>query len=109
MTTGELYFCRADLFHGESEGLPPEDYKPFSHLNPLDLRDKQELDNYIDGVAEFRTSFYLNCWHLFREETSKMWNEYGEDGVALCSRYRLLKSALDAMNDRTFLAERYAL
>jgi hypothetical protein len=103
IATGELYFCRADLFHDESEGLPPEDYRPFPHLNPLDLRDKQELDNYIGGVAEFRESFYLNCWHLFREETSRMWNEYGEDGVAVCSSYRQLKSVLDTLGDRAFL------
>ncbi len=32
-----------------------------------------------------------------------MWDEYGKDGVAICSQYRLLKSALDAMGDRAFL------
>jgi hypothetical protein len=32
-----------------------------------------------------------------------MWKEYGEDGVAICSRYSLLKSALDALDDRAFL------
>jgi hypothetical protein len=26
VTTGELYFCRSDLFTDENEGLPPEDY-----------------------------------------------------------------------------------
>ena len=41
MATGELYFCRADLFHDESEGLPPENYKPSPELNHFDLRDKQ--------------------------------------------------------------------
>jgi hypothetical protein len=39
----------------------------------------------------------------FREETNKMWTEYGEDGVAICSRYGLLKSALDSITDRAFL------
>jgi hypothetical protein len=32
-----------------------------------------------------------------------MWEKYGEDGVAICSRYGLLKSALDVMNDRACL------
>jgi hypothetical protein len=103
METGELYFCRADLFHDESEGLPPENYKPFPELNPLDLCDRQQIDDSIGNVAQFREAFYVNCWHLFREETCKMWKEYGGDGVAVCSRYRLLKSALDAMADRAFL------
>ncbi|SRR6266446_113115 len=103
MTTSELYFCRADLFHDESEGLPPENYKPFPHLNPLDLHDRHQIDESIGNVAQFREAFYINCWHLFREETCKMWKEYGEDGVAICSRYGLLKSALHSMADRTFL------
>ena len=105
VATGELYFCRADLFRqDETEGLPPEEYLPkLLGLNPLDLRDRQELDHHIGSGAQFRQSFYINCWHLFRNETDKMWNDYGEDGVAICSRYSLLKSALDALSDRAFL------
>jgi hypothetical protein len=103
ISTGELYFCRADLFKDESEAMPPDNYHPSSNLNPLDLRDKRTLDDSIGCVAQFREAFYINCWHLFREETCKMWKEYGEDGVAICSRYGLLKSALDALPDRAFL------
>jgi hypothetical protein len=103
IATGTLYFCRADLFDDKSEGLPPENYKPSPELNPFDLRDKQKLDDSVGCVAQFREAFYINCWYLFREEPSKMWNKYGEDGVAVCSRYRLLKTALDAMDDRAFL------
>jgi len=29
-----------------------------------------------------------------------MWGKYGKGGVAICSRYNLLKSALDGMPDR---------
>src|SRR5882762_8798508 len=105
ISTGELHFCRADLFHDESEGLPPENYMPFPHLNPLDLRDRRQIDDSVGNVAQFREAFYLNCWHLFREETWKMWKEYGQDGVAICSRYRLLKSVLDALPDRAFLGQ----
>jgi hypothetical protein len=105
MATGELYFCRADLFkNDEREGLPPAKYLPaLLGLNLLLLRDRQALDHQIGSIAQFRESFYISCWHLFRNETDKMWKEYGEDGVAICSRYRLLKSALDAMDDRAFL------
>lgn len=103
MITRELYFCRADLFSDQSEGLPPEGYHPFPNLNPLDLRDRHKLDDSIGCVAQFREAFYVNCWHLFRQETCKMWEKYGEDGVAICSRYGLLKSALDAMVERACL------
>src|SRR6266851_4201967 len=104
MDTQELYFCRADLFpQDETEGLPPENYKPFPHLNPLDLNDRRQIDDSIGNVAQFREAFYINCWHLFREETCKMWEQYGQDGVAICSHYRLLKAELDAMQDRAFI------
>jgi hypothetical protein len=104
MESSELYFCRADLFpQDENEGLPPENYRPFPHLNPLDLRDRRQIDDSIGNVAQFREAFYINCWHLFREETCGMWEHYSQDGVAICSRYRLLKTELDAMKDRAFI------
>ena len=103
MTTAELYFCRADRFADESEGLPPGNYKPFPHLNPLDLGDRRQIDDSIGNVAQWREAFYVNCWHLFREETCKMWKQYGEDGLAICYTYRRLKTELDAMNDRAFI------
>jgi hypothetical protein len=47
--------------------------------------------------------YYANCWHLFRKEKPEMWAGFAQYGVAVCSRYDLLKSALDGMLDRTFL------
>jgi hypothetical protein len=102
--TGELYFCRSDLFpNDEREGLSPKEYLPTLRLNPLDISERQELVNHIGSDAQFRESFYISCWHLFREETCKMWQEYGKDGVAVCSRYSLLRSELDVLTDRAFL------
>jgi hypothetical protein len=42
--TGELHFCRADLFQDASEGLPPENFTSFLRLNRFDLRDREELN-----------------------------------------------------------------
>jgi len=103
MNTGELYFCRADLFEDKSEGLPPDNYYPFPNLHPLDVHDRRRIDDSVGCVAQFREAFYVNCWHLFRQETWAMWEKYGEDGVAVCSQYRRLKSALDLMDDRGYL------
>ncbi|HLW80710.1 MAG TPA: hypothetical protein VKS20_01585 [Candidatus Acidoferrales bacterium] len=103
MGTGELYFCRADLFQDKSEGLPPENYLPSPDLHPLDIADRRKIDDSIGCVAQFREAFYVNCWHLFREETWEMWEHYGKDGVAICSNYRVLKASLDAMHDRAFI------
>lgn len=44
MTTAELYFCRADLFPDEREGLPPEEYLATFFLlveNGFDLINRQ--------------------------------------------------------------------
>lgn len=104
MATGELYFCRADLFLNDlREGLPPEDYLHILGLHPFDVLDRQQLCHYLGSDAQFREGFYVSCWHLFQDETCNMWKEYGEDGVAICSRYALLKTALDAMKDRAYL------
>jgi hypothetical protein len=105
IASGEFYFCRADRFSDESEGLPPEEYLPILGLNPLDLNDRRQLDDSIGCMAQFREAFYINCWHLFREETCKMWKEYGEDGVAICSRYGLLKAALNRLADRAYIGQ----
>ena len=97
MTTGEIYFCRADLFPNDArEGLPPEDYLHVLGLHPFDVLDRQQLCHHLGSDAQFREGFYVSCWHLLREETCNMWKEHGEDGVAICSRYRLLKNALDS-------------
>lgn len=103
MTTSELYFCRADLLSDEREGLPPEEYLSTFGLHPLDLNDRRELLNHIGSDAQFREGFYVSCWHLFREETCRMWREYGSEGVAITSRYQPLKSALDTLSDRTYI------
>lgn len=102
--TGALFFNRADLFpQDEAEGIPPEEYQSVLGLNPMDLRDSQEINHSIGSIAQLREGFYINCWHLFVEESAKMWKQYGKDGVAICSRYCLLKSALAALDDRAFL------
>lgn len=103
IATSELYFCRADLLSDEREGLPPEEYLATFGLHPFDLNERRELLNHIGSDAQFREGFYVSCWHLFREETCRMWKEYGNEGVAITSRYQLLKSTLDAMSDRGYI------
>lgn len=103
MGTAELYFCRADLFPDEREGLPPEEYLATFGLHPLDVNDRRELLNHLGSDAQFREGFYVSCWYLFREETLQMWKEYGNEGVAIISRYQLLKAALNTMPDRAYI------
>jgi hypothetical protein len=100
MASEELYFRRADLFSDESEGLPPEQYViRAGGLNAYDLSDRTKLNDQLGFIAQNRESYYISCWYLFREETLDMWAAYGESGVAVCSTYGLLKSALQDFLD----------
>jgi hypothetical protein len=104
MASEELYFRRADLYPDESEGLPTEEYAlRVLGLNPYDINDRASLNSHLGSLAQHRESYYLCCWHLYREETLDMWEQYGCDGVAVCSRYDLLKSALDGLLDDAHL------
>jgi len=53
----------------------------------------------LASSAQNRESITSVCWHLYRQETLDMWDQYGDDGVAFVSRYGLLKSALDGLLD----------
>lgn len=102
MASEELYFRRSDLFADESEGLPPEQYAMrVLGLDPYDIRDRVKLNDHLGFLAQNRESYYISCWHLYRQETLDMWDQYGDDGVAVCSRYGLLRSALDGLLDET--------
>ena len=104
MASEELYFRRADLFTDKSEGLPPEDYAArVLGLNPYDIRDRSELNHHLGSLAQHRESYYISCWYLYRQETLDMWEQYGHDGVAVCSRYELLNAALDGLLDEAHL------
>jgi hypothetical protein len=105
MGTRELFFCRADLFEqDEEEGIPPEYYlRLVMGVDRYSVKAETDLNHQIATFSQFREMYYVNCWHLFRTETPEMWKGFAQDGVAVCSRYELLKSALDGMVDKTFI------
>ena len=104
MASEELYFCRADLFDDETEGLPPEQYvRRVLGLDPWDIHDRAKLNHHLGSLAQSREMHYITCWHLHRSETLSMWEGYGHDGVAIVSRYDLLKAALNGLIDETHL------
>jgi hypothetical protein len=100
MASEELYFRRADLFSDKSEGLPPEEYaRRVLGLDPYDINDRVRLNDHLGFLAQNRESYYISCWHLYRQETLDMWEQYGHDGVAVCSCFGMLKSALNGLLD----------
>ncbi len=103
LQTRKLYLRRSDKLNDEHEGLPPSEYEYVLNLNRFDLNDIQERDHSIGSLAQFRQSFYVNCWHLEIGETATMWAKYGKDGVAIVSRYDLLKQVLDPLPDKVMV------
>ena len=99
LSTSDLFFNRADRFpQDEQEGIPPEEYIiRVCGLNPLDVKDKLELNNNLATLAQFREAMYVNCWYLFDEEKAYTWETYGNDGVAVVSTYSRLRAALNAL------------
>jgi hypothetical protein len=100
MRTGELYFCRSDIFDDKHEGLPTEEYVRSACAN---MGPGYDIDYTIGNLVQDKEACFVSCWYLFDHETAKMWVTHGRNGVAICSRYQLLKAALNAMSDRTML------
>jgi hypothetical protein len=104
MANQELYFRRADLFEDQSEGLPPEQYvRRVLGLDPYDIRDEVALNNHLGSLAQSREMHFITCWQLFREEDLAIWEQYGQDGVAVTSTYGLLKESLATIPDQTHI------
>ena len=83
--------------------MPPSEYERVLNLSRYDLNDIREHDHDIGSLAQFRQSFYVNCWHLDIGETATMWARYAKDGVAIVSRYDLLKQVLDPLPDKVMV------
>lgn len=98
--SGQLYLRRSDMLEDEHEGLPPSEYERVLNLSKFALNDIWERDHDIGMLAQFRQSFYVNCWHLDIGETATMWGRYGKDGVAIVSRYDLLRQVLNPLPDK---------
>ena len=97
----ELYFRRTDLFKeiDPEEAMPPEDYVRISHgLVKYDLSDELIVNENLAFSRQVSEARYIQCWQMYEGETLDMWARYGK-GVAIFSRFNLLKSALNALID----------
>ena len=104
MANQELYFRRADLFDDQSEGLPPEQYvRRVLRLDPFDIKDQVSLNHHFGQLAQSREMYFITCWYLYREEDLAIWEQYAPDGVAVTSRYGLLKESLAGIPDDTYI------
>src|ERR1039457_1925113 len=104
MANQQLYFRRADLYDDQSEGLPREQYvRRVLGLDPYDIKDQVALNNHLGSLAQSREMHFITCWQLFRKEDLAIWEQYGHNGVAVTSRYGLLKESLASIPDETHI------
>jgi hypothetical protein len=97
----ELYFRRTDLLRevDPEEALAPDDYERASQgLVKYDLRDELTLNQSQAFSRQVSESRYIQCWQVYDGETLDMWERYGA-GVAIFSRFELLRTKLDRMID----------
>jgi len=103
----ELYFRRTDLFKeiDPEEALPSAEYVRETHgLLPYDLNDELTLNENLAFARQMSESHYIQCWQIFEGETLDMWARYANgNGVAIFSRFDILKSALNAMLDEVMI------
>jgi len=69
----------------------------------IHLYDELALNNDLAFARQVSESYFINCWQLFEGETLDMWKTYG-NGVAIFSRFELLKSQLAPMLDNMLWA-----
>ena len=109
LDSGQLYFCRVDLFEDPAEcSLPPSYVEALSREESklsLDLYGLTELEWRERTVRDFKHQFYASCWHMADIESPEMWERYGggHDGVALCSTYTRLIDAFTLQEERVFV------
>src|SRR4051812_25686533 len=105
MANEELYFRRADRFSQDpNEGIPQDDWlRMVLNLRRFVQDEEVEFNNHKGNLAQFRQSSFISCWHIFEGEDPGMWKDFSPYGVAVCSRYDLLKNALISSFDDVHL------
>jgi len=99
----ELYFRRTDLFKETDprEALPSdESVRAALGLQRYDLNDEMKLNEVQASNRQNSEAYFINCWQIYEDETFDMWKTYGEgEGVAVFSRFDLLRATLSVMLD----------
>ena len=101
----ELYFRRTDLFKeiDPEEAMPPDDSVRATHgLVKYELYDELRLNENQAFARQVSEAHYIQCWQIYEGETLDMWARYG-NGVAIFSRFDLLKSVLNTMLDNVMV------
>ncbi len=80
--------------------MPSAEYlRKLLGLREHDIQDEIALNNHLATTRQHSEAHFINCWQLFEGETR--YKKYG-NGVAIFSRFDLLKSQLERMLDPIF-------
>ena len=104
LTTGGLWFSRADLlgdpFEGSTTTLTKQQLITFAQSMVPDGEDAEIIRTRIideqDDMRNFlRTHTYINSWHINDGESEAMWRLYSKDfGIAIVSTLNQMKNNL---------------
>jgi hypothetical protein len=84
--------------------LPSDEYVGLAlGLQKYDLNDELKLNDNQAFNRQNSEAYFINCWQIYEGETLEMWKTYG-NGVAVFSRFELLKTALSIMLDDILVA-----
>lgn len=81
-----------------------EDYRQKYSQNGIS--DDKSQSGWLGFFEKARHSTYLNCWHLYKEESPSMWKDYtkSHDGVAIKSTVKRLITSLKGAREAIVLA-----
>ncbi len=95
----ELFFSSIINMEDEYEGSIPlrNAAKRFRNLNHLPTKNKDQFLHDLSNLQHnFRSSIYINCWHLSQNESVAMWKIYSknDEGIAIKTNISRLKSSI---------------
>lgn len=103
VSTGELFFARADCLGDPFEGSYPrpdieerqQRYRVAAANSTAEARAQAELslEHRAKLTRAWREGVGVNCWHMNPMESAAMWSLYlrSNDGIAIRSSYRRLR------------------
>jgi len=97
ISSGSLFFCRADRFEDPFEGsITTKHYQnQVGIISALTSDNENEIKLYEKFGEEYRKHVYINCWHQNDIESAALWKIYLKSNEGICiksSRFNLSSS-----------------
>lgn len=107
LRTRKLLFRKVSEYPDPFEGSIPKsivELREQAYENSEEL--PTELPEALSAMNErIRDSVYANCWHANQRESEAMWQDYGNEGVAVITNTESLFSAFENLSEDILLRE----